>query len=276
VQAALEVVEYCKLYGDLVAVDRLSVKLEAGRVLGLVGPNGAGKTTTMRAIAGIIPPTSGTLIVAGHDLARAPVLAKGALAYVPDDPHLFDALTVWEHLHFMASVYGVGDWKPAAEALLARFELEPKRNALAQELSRGMRQKLALCCAYLREPALLMLDEPMTGLDPHGIRTLKLSIKEQAARGAAVLISSHLLALVEDLVTDLLILHRGRTLFCGSLESARARFGVAGDSLEELFFRITGSGAPAGPPTDAGSLTASPPGDSEALSIPPPPPAPRR
>lgn len=241
-QPCLQVSQYVKVYGSLVAVDRLSFHVLPGQVLGLVGPNGAGKTTTMRAIAGIIPPTSGALSVAGHDLSRQSVEAKRRLAYVPDDPHLFDALTVWEHLRFTAAVYEVSGWEDAGRALLNRFELEPKRNALAQELSRGMRQKLALCCAYLRTPSLLMLDEPMTGLDPHGIRTLKSSIREHAAEGAGVLISSHLLALVEDLVTDLLILHKGRTLYFGSLEEARQRFGVAGGSLEDLFFTVTGTG----------------------------------
>ncbi len=241
----LEVDGYTKAYGALVAVQGLCVRVEAGQIVGLVGPNGAGKTTTMRAIAGIIPPSAGSLRIGGHDVVADPVAAKRQLAYVPDDPKLFDALTVDEHLQFTASIYGVSAWRERADALLDRFELTPKRRALARELSRGMRQKLAICCAYLHEPRLLMFDEPMTGLDPLGIRTLKQSMRECAAAGAALLVSSHLLALVEDLTTHLLILDRGVRRFAGSVEEARASFGDA--SLEEVFFRATAA-APQSPP----------------------------
>lgn len=249
----LEVIEYTKRYGALTAVNALSFTVFPGEVVGLVGPNGAGKTTTMRAIAGIIPPTAGSLRVCGHDIVNEPVNAKRELVYVPDDPKLFDTLTVWEHLQFTASVYHVGEgdarvWKGRAEALLDRFELTPKRGALARELSRGMRQKLAICCAYLHEPKLVMLDEPMTGLDPLGIRTLKQSIQELAAGGAALLISSHLLALVEDLTTHLLILDRGVRRFAGSLAEARTQFASEGASLEEVFFRATAASPPPPPP----------------------------
>jgi ABC-2 type transport system ATP-binding protein len=237
---------YTKAYGSLVAVQGLSVRVEPGQIVGLVGPNGAGKTTTMRAIAGIIPPSAGRLLVGGHDVVTDPVAAKRQLAYVPDDPKLFDALTVDEHLQFTASIYGVAGWRTRADALLERFELAPKRRALARELSRGMRQKLAICCAYLHEPRLIMFDEPMTGLDPLGIRTLKQSIRERAAAGAALLVSSHLLALVEDLTTHLLILDRGVRRFAGSIEEARASFGDA--SLEEVFFRATAPAASPPPP----------------------------
>src|SRR5262249_53025264 len=156
--------------------------------------------------------TRGRLAVAGHDLVEEPVAAKAALAYVPDDPKLFDHLTVWEHLRFVAEVYRVADWKPRAEALLGRFELTEKRDALTSELSRGMRQKVAICCGYLHRPKAILLDEPLTGLDPRGIRTMKDSVQQHAAEGAAVMVSSHLLSLVEDLCTTVLILHRGRQL----------------------------------------------------------------
>src|SRR5665213_451676 len=237
----IEVIDYHKTYRETVAVAGLSFAVRAGEVLGLLGPNGAGKTTTMRAITGIVPPTRGTLRVAGHDVCADPVAAKGHTAYVPDDPKLFDTLTIWEHLEFVAAAYRLGDWKAEAAALLERFELTPKRNAVAQDLSRGMRQKVAICMAYLHHPRALLLDEPMTGLDPRGIRTLKESVLEQARAGAAVLISSHLLALVEDMCTHLLILHHGRSLFFGRIEEARTAFATvdADASLEDVFFRAT-------------------------------------
>ena len=239
----LDVVDYHKAYGALVAVDGLSFAVGGGEIVGLLGPNGAGKTTTMRAVAGVIPPTGGRLAVDGFDVAAHPVEAKRRLAYVPDDPKLFETLTVWEHLRFVAAAYEVPDFRPAGEELLARFELAEKRDTLAQELSRGMRQKVAICCAYLHRPRLIMLDEPLTGLDPRGIRTMKRSLLDHAAAGNAVVVSSHLLSLVEDLCTHLLIVNRGRRLFFGRTAEARTAFaGVQEDaSLEEVFFRATES-----------------------------------
>jgi len=239
----IQVQGFHKTYRDTVAVADLSFEVLPGQVLGMLGPNGAGKTTTMRAIAGIIPPTLGRLFVAGRDVRMDPVGAKAALAYVPDDPKLFEALTVWEHLRFIASAYRVATgWEVHANQLLEQFELVEKRDALAGELSRGMRQKVAICCAYLHRPAAILFDEPLTGLDPRGIRTMKDSVRGVAGAGAAVVVSSHLLALVEDLVTHLLIVHKGRRLFFGPAAEAREAFAATGDaSLEDVFLRATGT-----------------------------------
>jgi len=237
----IQVIEFHKAYRDTVAVAGLSFEVRPGEILGLLGHNGAGKTTTMRAISGIIPPTRGRLIVAGHDVAADPVAAKQELAYVPDDPKLFDTLTVWEHLEFIAAAYRVTDYRATGERLLEQFELTPKRDTLAQELSRGMRQKVAICCAYLHDPKAILFDEPLTGLDPRGIRTMKESVIRSAAEGKAVLVSSHLLSLVEDLCTHLLILNHGKSLYWGKADDARSAFdNLGGDaSLEEVFFRAT-------------------------------------
>jgi ABC-2 type transport system ATP-binding protein len=236
----IQVDNYHKSYRETIAVAGLTFNVQPGQILGLLGPNGAGKTTTLRAIAGIIPPTLGSLAVSGFDVVTQPVDAKRALAYVPDDPKLFDALTVYEHLEFIASAYDVRDWQTEADKLMAQFELQEHRKKLAQELSRGMRQKVAICCAYLHNPQAILVDEPLTGLDPHGIRTMKKSLRDRSAAGAAVIISSHLLALVEDLCTHLLILHRGSSLFFGPVEEARTAFaGTEDRSLEDVFFRAT-------------------------------------
>jgi ABC-2 type transport system ATP-binding protein len=243
--------DYHKTYGDTVAVAGLSFAVEAGEILGLVGPNGAGKTSTLRALAGILAPTRGRLVIAGHDLAAAPVAAKAALAYVPDDPRLFDHLTVWEHLRFIAEVYRVPDWRQEAARLLEQFELVEKRDAPTAELSRGMRQKVAICCGYLHRPRALLLDEPLTGLDPRGIRTMKDSVRRCAADGAAVIVSSHLLSLVEDLCTSVLVLHRGRQLLHARLADLRDRLGEK-ETLEDLFFRLTEGDAPVSTPGAAG------------------------
>jgi ABC-2 type transport system ATP-binding protein len=241
---SIVVEDYHKTYDRTVAVSGVSFRIEPGEILGLVGPNGAGKTTTIRALAGILSPTRGRLLIAGHDVVREPVPAKSRLAYVPDDPNLFESLTVWEHLQFVASAYRVHDWVPKGEALLEQFELTEKRQALASELSRGMRQKVAICCGYLHDPRAILLDEPLTGLDPRGIRTMQDSIRERAEAGAAVMVSSHLLSLVEDLCTSVLVLHRGRKLVHGSLADLRHRIDEDGrhETLEQMFFRLTESG----------------------------------
>lgn len=220
------------------AADDVSFSLPRGIVGALIGPNGAGKTTTMRALCGIIRPTSGRLSVAGFDVGRDPIAVKKRIAYVPDDPPLFESLTVWEHLQFIASAYDVPDFSARAQGLLEQLELTPKQSALASELSRGMRQKVAIACAYIRNPEVILLDEPLTGLDPVAIRLLKKTLSERAAAGATVLVSSHLLALVEDLCQHLVILRSGRCLFSGTLADAQQLYNING-SLEEVFFRAT-------------------------------------
>ncbi len=243
---SIVVEDYHKTYGDTVAVAGLSFTVGPGEILGLVGPNGAGKTSTLRALAGILTPTRGRLLIDGHDLAVEPRPAKAALAYVPDDPSLFDRLTVWEHFRFVAAAYGAVGWTERAEWLLTRLELTEKRDALASELSRGMRQKVAIGGGFLHAPRAILLDEPLTGLDPRGIRTMKELIRASAAEGAAIVVSSHLLSLFEDLVTLVLILHRGRLLRFGRLTDLRGELSVNGrqETLEELFFRLTESAPP--------------------------------
>jgi len=244
----IEVQELTKRYEGRTAVDRLTFTVRAGEILGLVGPNGAGKTTTMRAITGIHPPTSGTVRIAGHDVERDPIAAKRLLAMIPDEPQLFSSLTVWEHLDFTARVYGVRGWQAAAERLLGELELLDRRGSMADELSRGMRQKVAVATAFLHEPQALLLDEPLTGLDPRGIRTLYDSLRRRAAAGAAIVLSSHLLGQIEGLCTSFLILRQGRLLFHGSRDELRARYaGEVGEgaTLEDIFFHVTeGSATP--------------------------------
>jgi ABC-2 type transport system ATP-binding protein len=239
-----------KLYGDFVAVNDLSFAVQAGEVMGLVGPNGAGKTTTLRCLSGIIPPTRGAIRIDGHDLARDPIAAKQQLAFFTDEPRLFDYLTVQQHLNFTARIYQVAHYEPLAEELLQELELADKKNALPGELSRGMKQKLAIVCGLLHSPKVLYFDEPLTGLDPLGIRRMKDSILKRAREGAAVIVSSHLLHLVEEICSHILILKGGRKIIDGTLADITQRFSEqAGDaSLEEIFFRATTDTAPAAAP----------------------------
>ena len=239
---------FTKLYRDLVAVEDLSFTVAAGEVLGLVGPNGAGKTTTLRAIAGIIAPTRGTISIAGHKLAEEPVAAKQRLAFIPDEPQLFEYLTVEEHLRFIGRLYGVADAPTRIPRLLDELELADKRRALSTELSRGMRQKLAIACGLLHDPAALILDEPLTGLDPAGMRRMRATIAARARAGAAVILSSHLLHLVEELCTKLLVIHRGRAVAYGAFADIVAdRPQLAGRGLEDVFLALTGDAGDTAP-----------------------------
>jgi ABC-2 type transport system ATP-binding protein len=227
-------------------VNGISFTVKPGEVLGLVGPNGAGKTTTLRCLAGIIAPSGGTVSVAGHDIQRDPIPAKQALAFIPDEPHLFDHLTVEEHLRFIGRLYGVADAQRRIAPLLDELELTEKRGALSTELSRGMKQKLAIACGLLHDPSVLILDEPLTGLDPAGMRRMRATIASRARAGSAVILSSHLLTLVEELCTKLFVIRRGTCVAYGTLEEIiGAHPQLAGRSLEDVFLALTGHGEPA-------------------------------
>ena len=237
----IEVEGLQKLYGDFPAVQGLSFQVGPGEVLGLVGPNGAGKTTTIRSVAGIIIPSGGRIRIAGRDLAEDPAGAKAQLAFIPDEPHLFEYLTVEEHLRFIGRLYGVTDVSARIPGLLAELDLSEKRASLPGELSRGMKQKLAIACGLLHEPKALLLDEPLTGLDPVGIRRMKATIMRRAAAGSAVILSSHLLHLVEEICTRLLVLQHGRVVAFGTMaEIIATRPGLQTRTLEDVFLALIG------------------------------------
>ena len=240
-EPVLEVEGLEKCYGELQAVSAVSFTVRRGEVLGLVGPNGAGKTSTLRCLGGVLPPTRGRIRIAGHDLAREPVAAKQELAFLPDEPRLFEYLTVREHLNLVARLYGVRGWEARAQALLDELELSAKQDVLPGELSRGMKQKLTIACGFLHDPKLVLLDEPLTGLDPLGIRKMKQSLRQRAEAGTAIVLSSHLLPLVEELCHRILVIARGQQVALGTLTEIRAALGAEGASasLEELFIRIT-------------------------------------
>jgi ABC-2 type transport system ATP-binding protein len=236
----IEVSGLTKRYGEFTAVNNLSFSVQPGEVMGLVGPNGAGKTTTLRCATGIIPPTLGAVRIGGIDIAADPVTAKRRLAFFPDEPRLFDHLTVEQHLNFVARLYGVADWRERAQPILADLEMADKRQLLPAELSRGMKQKLVIACGLLHAPSVIFFDEPLTGLDPGGIRRMKDTMRRLARDGAAIILSSHLLSLLEEVCTHVLILKAGEKVAAGSIAEIRARFAANPDtSLEEVFFRAT-------------------------------------
>jgi ABC-2 type transport system ATP-binding protein len=237
----IEVQGLTKLYGDFVAVRDLGFHVQPGEVVGLVGPNGAGKTTTLRCLAGIIPPTRGTIRICGYALAERPLEAKQQLAFFTDEPRLFDYLTVEQHLAFTARIYRVQGYEALGDRLLDELELSGKRKALPAELSRGMKQKLAIACGLLHSPRVIYFDEPLTGLDPIGIRRMKDSIIKRAREGAAIIVSSHLLHLLEEICSHILILKNGTKIIDGTIEEIMRRFSEqsAEANLEEVFFRAT-------------------------------------
>lgn len=230
-----------KVYGEFRAVDALSFTVGPGEIVGLIGPNGAGKTSTLRCIAGIQAPSGGTITVCGHDIVGEPVDAKRQLAFFADEPHLFDYLTVMEHLRLTARIYHARDFETRARALIEALELTGKQDALPGELSRGMKQKVAIACGLLHEPRALLFDEPLTGLDPLGIRRMKETIVAQGRAGASLIVSSHLLHMVEEICTRIVIIDRGVKVADGTLAelSAQARMAGAGSSLEQIFLAVT-------------------------------------
>ncbi|HMJ88116.1 MAG TPA: ABC transporter ATP-binding protein [Vicinamibacterales bacterium] len=241
---------YTTSTGTVPAVDDLSFQVSAGEIVGLIGPNGAGKTTTLRALAGILKPTSGHVRIDGHDLIAEPIEAKRRLAFMPDEPHLFEYLTVAEHLRLIARLYTVEDFERRSRALLDELELTGKEDSLPGELSRGMRQKVVIACGLVRSATTLLFDEPLTGLDPLGIRRMRETIVSRAREGAAILLSSHLLHLVEEVCTRVMIMDRGRKVADGTFDELRARVELAqaGSSLEQIFLRVTGHDIPSGQP----------------------------
>jgi ABC-2 type transport system ATP-binding protein len=230
-----------KAYKSTEAVSDLTFSVGPGEVLGLLGPNGAGKTTTLRSIAGVLRPDKGFISVGGFDISKSPIEAKALLAYLPDQPSFFDNLTCWDHIRFVAQVFSIADYETKAQRLFERLELTEKKKAFPSELSKGMRQRLGLICSLLHSPKVILFDEPMTGLDPRGIRTLNEIILEESKRGNAVILSSHLLSILEEVCTKVLVIDRGKTRLYGTIEEVRAKSKdlLGNASLEEMFFYAT-------------------------------------
>jgi ABC-2 type transport system ATP-binding protein len=240
----IQVSHLTKTYDGLRAVDDLSFDVAPGEIVGLIGPNGAGKTSTLRCLVGIQAPSAGTIRIAGYDIVRRPVDAKRRLAFMADEPHLFEYLTVIEHLRLTGRIYGVADVDARAEALLAELQLEGKEMALPAELSRGMRQKVAIACGLIHEPEALLFDEPLTGLDPLGIRQMKSTIVARGRAGRAVIVSSHLLHLVEEICTRIVIINHGVKIADGTLAEllAHSRLVARDTNLEQIFLAVTARG----------------------------------
>ncbi|HNQ65124.1 MAG TPA: ABC transporter ATP-binding protein [Smithella sp.] len=232
--------ELTKDYGTTVAVDKLSLTVNAGEIYGFIGPNGAGKTTTIRMMGGILAPTSGSIVIGGVDMARNPVEGKRMIGFVPDRPFLYEKLTGMEFLEFSANLYNVrrGLFPEKAKRLLQQFALWTWADELIEAYSHGMKQRLIIAAALLHDPQILIIDEPMVGLDPEAVHMVKDILKDLAASQTTIFVSTHTLSIAEDLCHRIGLIHKGTLLAEGSLKELKqiARLGEA--RLEEVFLTI--------------------------------------
>lgn len=234
----LEVIDLKKYYRHNKAVDGISFHLNQGEIVGLTGPNGAGKTTTIKCILGLLRKTSGEILVDGMDSRLQK--SKYKLAYIPETPDIYPMLTVWEHLKFIALAYYIKDWESYGNEILETFDLIEKKNELGKNLSKGMRQKLSICCALLHKPEVFLVDEPLIGLDPKAIRELKDAFKKMREQGKTLLISTHMLDTAEGLCDRILVLKKGNLIAEGTVEELRHSVNAEeGASLEDLFLEVT-------------------------------------
>ena len=237
--------DLCRSYGAFQAVDQLNLTVAPGQVYGFLGPNGAGKTTTIKMLTGLLAPSSGSIELCGIDLAKDPRAAKAITGYVPDRPELFPYLSARETLRLVAGLYGLEavDAAKRGDGLLEAFALLPWADEAVGGFSHGMKQKLAICCALMPSPKVVILDEPMVGLDPQGGRQVKDLLRRLAARGLTVFLSIHTLEVAELLCDRIGILMNGRLVAEGSLDEVRGSEGMRAGGLEEAFLKLTGEEA---------------------------------
>jgi ABC-2 type transport system ATP-binding protein len=236
----LSVSSLTKYFGRVKAVDSITFSVKPGEILGLVGPNGAGKTTTLRCLCGILTADEGSISVGGHDLRADDLAAKRLLAFIPETPNHYDLLTVREQLRFIAMCYDtVDEFDAHVEELLERYALKEKEDSLVVELSKGMKQKLAIAAALIHRASVFLCDEPMVGLDPQGQYSFKTEIQNLRSRNSSIIVSTHLLETAETLCDRIIIMQAGRKIFEGSMAELRAQTDMQAHSLEDIFLKLT-------------------------------------
>ena len=231
-----------KQYGKFTAVDGVSLNVGSGEIHGFLGPNGAGKTTTLRMIGGLLKPTSGSILVNGHDLSREPEAAKASLGFIPDRPFIYEKLTAGEFLRFHAGLYGM-DGNGVGERvreMLGLFELGRWEHELVESFSHGMKQRLVMSAAFLHRPRSIVVDEPMVGLDPRGARLIKDVFRKMSQRGVAILMSTHTLEVAQEMCDRISIILKGRIIARGTVDELRHLAGGADEHLTEVFLKLTG------------------------------------
>ena len=242
-RGAMIVVEnLVKRYGTFTAVDGVSLSVAPGQIHGFLGPNGAGKTTSIRIIAGLLKPTSGRVVVNGHDLETAPEAAKASLGFIPDRPFIYEKLTAGEFLRFHAGLYGMddGDIEQRIKEMLEIFELGKWQNELVESFSHGMKQRLVMCAAFLHRPKAVLVDEPMVGLDPRGARLIKDVFRRMTAHGVAILMSTHTLEVAQEMCDLISIIMKGKIIAHGTVAELQGLAGTPHEELTPVFLKLTG------------------------------------
>lgn len=237
----IEISAVTKKFGNFTAVDNISFQVNPGEIFAFLGVNGAGKTTTIRMLAGVLRPTTGIIKIGGYDILTQPNEAKQITGYIPDRPYIYNKLTGREFLYFVADLYNVPNKlvDQRIDEMLGAYSLSDWQDDLVESYSHGMRQRLATCSALLHKPKLLIVDEPMVGLDPHGARTLKIALKGYAKAGMSIFLSTHSLNVAEELADRLAIIQNGKIISVGTLSEIKASSGDFQGGLESLFLQLT-------------------------------------
>jgi ABC-2 type transport system ATP-binding protein len=236
----IRIVNLTKLYGKLAAVDHISLAVAQGEIFGFLGPNGAGKTTTIKMMAGLLQPTDGSILLHGYDIQKEPLKAKSITGFIPDRPFLYEKLTAMEFMRFVAELYDMHDSSGRINDLLDLFGLPDWKEELIENFSHGMKQRLVMASALLHNPKVLVVDEPMVGLDPRGARLVKDIFKDLASKGVTVFMSTHTLEIAEQMCTRVAIINLGRIIAEGSVEDLGRMARMENSHLEPIFLRLTG------------------------------------
>ena len=236
----IKLVNLTKLYGKLTAVNGINLEVAQGEVFGFLGPNGAGKTTTIKMMAGLLRPTSGSALIGGYDVQQKPLKAKFITGFIPDRPFLYEKLTATEFMHFVAKLYDMNDPKTRISELLGLFGLSEWSEELVENFSHGMKQRLVMASSLLHKPQVLVVDEPMVGLDPRGARLVKDIFKDLASTGVTIFMSTHTLEIVEHMCTRVAIINKGDIIAEGSVEDLGRMARMPSSHLEPIFLRLTG------------------------------------
>ena len=238
----IELIKVTKRFGNKIAVDNLSLHIKTGEFFGFLGPNGAGKTTTIKLMTGLLRPESGTVRICGSDIIEDPETAKMKTGYVPDSPYIYEKLTAREYLEFTGGLYDMSPEKIRSQTkrLFDVFGMDGWVDSRCEEYSHGMRQKVVFCSAFLHDPEVIIVDEPMVGLDPQSMRLVKDLLKMYSTRGAAVFISTHTLSVAEELCDRIGIIHEGKLIGLGTIDELRSMAAAEGENLESLFLKMTG------------------------------------
>lgn len=237
----IEVSNLSKSYGNFKAVDDISFKINKGEIFAFLGVNGAGKTTTIRMLVGVLKPSQGQIIIGGHDIQNESLQAKALTGYIPDRPYIYNKLSGREFLYFCADLYKVEQsvQDQRIDKLLEEYSLNHVQNELVESYSHGMKQRIATCAALVHQPQVLIVDEPMVGLDPHGAKFLKESFRKYAAEGTSILLSTHSLNVAEEMADRMAIIQKGKIIAIGTLAEIKAQFGGYTGGLENLFLELT-------------------------------------